>query len=35
MSRLLIGLSIAPLLLGILWPLAEKAGLGHLPGGAG
>jgi len=30
--RLLIALGIALVLLGILWPLAQKLGLGRLPG---
>lgn len=32
MSRILIVLGIALILLGILWPLLKKIGIGHLPG---
>lgn len=32
MNKLLIGLGIAILVLGLLWPLLTKLGLGRLPG---
>lgn len=32
MNKLLIGLGIAILVLGLLWPLLAKLGLGRLPG---
>jgi hypothetical protein len=32
MSRLLITLGLVLLLLGVLWPILKKIGIGHLPG---
>ena len=32
MQRIIIGLGILLILVGLLWPLIKKSGLGHLPG---